>query len=63
MLLGIESGSKTLLRQLSKGSTLNSSERAIGLCRSFGIEPEVGFLMFVPDSIFSDLSENLEFLR
>ncbi len=63
MLLGVESGSKTLLGQLSKGSTLNSSERAIALCRGFGIEPEIGFLMFVPDSTLSDLGENLEFLR
>ncbi|MBI5591595.1 MAG: B12-binding domain-containing radical SAM protein [Deltaproteobacteria bacterium] len=63
MLLGVESGSKTLLSRLSKGSTLNNSERAISLCRSFGIEPEIGFLMFVPDSTLSDLSENLEFLR
>jgi len=63
MLLGVESGSKTLLGRLSKGSTLNGSERAIELCRSFGIEPEIGFLMFVPDSTLSDLGENLEFLR
>lgn len=63
MLLGVESGSRTLLGRLSKGSTLNSSERAIALCRSFGIEPEIGFLMFVPDSTLSDLGENLDFLR
>lgn len=42
---------------------MNSSERAIELCRSFGIEPEIGFLIFVPDSTLSDLGENLEFLR
>jgi anaerobic magnesium-protoporphyrin IX monomethyl ester cyclase len=62
MLLGVESGSKTLLGKLSKGSTLNCSERAVELCRSFGIDPEIGFLMFVPDSTLSDLAENLEFL-
>lgn len=63
MLLGVESGSQTLLRQLSKHSTLNSSERAVELCRSFGIEPEIGFLMFIPDSTLSDLVANLEFLK
>lgn len=63
MLLGVESGSSSLLGQLSKSSTLNGSERAIALCRSFGIDPEIGFLMFVPDSTLSDLGENLEFLR
>jgi len=63
MLLGVESGSSSLLGQLSKGATLNGSERAIALCRSFGIDPEIGFLMFVPDSTLSDLAENLAFLR
>jgi len=63
MLLGVESGSRTLLGQLSKGSTLNGSEWAIELCRSFGIDPEIGFLMFVPGSTLSDLGENLDFLR
>ena len=63
MLLGVESGSSSLLGQLSKGATLNGSERAIALCRSFGIDPEIGFLMFVPDSTLSDLGENLAFLR
>lgn len=63
MLLGVESGSKALLGKLSKGSTLNSSERAIEICRKFGIEPEIGFMMFVPDSTLSDLGENLDFLR
>ena len=62
MLLGIESGSNALLGQLSKGAKLNSSERAIALCSSFGIDPEIGFLMFVPDSTLSDLAENFEFL-
>ncbi len=63
MLLGIESGSPDLLGKMSKGSTLNSSERAIALCRKFGVEPEVGFLMFVPDSRLEDLSHNLAFLK
>lgn len=63
MLLGVESGSETLLGHLSKGITRNSSERAIARCRTFGIEPEIGFLMFVPDSTLSNLGENFEFLE
>ncbi len=63
MLLGVESGSETLLEHLSKGTTPNSSERAIALCRSYGIEPEIGFLMFVPDSTLSDLADNRMFLQ
>lgn len=63
LLLGIESGSASVLGNLHKGSSLNTSERAINLCRSVGIEPEVGFLMFVPDSTVEDLKHNLEFLQ
>ncbi len=63
LLLGIESGSASVLGNLKKGASLNASERAIKLCRSAGIEPEVGFLMFVPDSTVEDLKHNLEFLQ
>ncbi len=63
ILIGVESGSSKLLGQLSKGSTLNRSERAITICRNFNIEPEIGFLMFIPDSILSDIRENFEFLQ
>lgn len=63
LLLGIESGSASVLGRLHKSASRDSSERAIDLCRGAGIEPEVGFLMFVPDSTIEDLEHNLEFLR
>jgi len=63
ILLGIESGSKAILGNLDKYSSSALSERAIRLCREAGIEPEVGFLMFVPDSTVPDLNENLQFLK
>jgi anaerobic magnesium-protoporphyrin IX monomethyl ester cyclase len=63
LLLGIESGSASVLGRLHKSASGNVSERAIALCRSAGIEPEVGFLMFVPDSTVEDLERNLDFLR
>lgn len=62
ILLGIESGSKAILGNLDKYSSSELSEKAIRLCREAGIEPEVGFLMFVPDSTVPDLRDNLEFL-
>lgn len=62
LLLGIESGSKSVLGSLDKYSSQTISENAIALCRSVGIEPEIGFLMFVPDSTVQDLNENLQFL-
>jgi len=63
LLLGIESGSKSVLTNLNKGASINSSESAIRICRNAGIEPEVGFLMFVPDSTLEDLKHNFEFLQ
>ena len=63
ILLGIESGSKAILGKLDKYSSSAMSEKALRLCRVAGIEPEVGFLMFVPDSTVLDLNENLQFLK
>lgn len=63
LLLGIESGSKSVLGSLDKYSSRSVSEKALRLCREAGIEPEVGFLMFVPDSTASDLKDNFEFLK
>lgn len=63
LLMGIESGSARILGRLDKRANGESSVRAIGLCRDFGIEPEVGFLMFVPDSTLADIAANLAFLE
>ena len=62
LLLGVESGSKNMLEGLNKGAKVNVSENAIKICREFGVEPEIGFLMFVPDASLSDLEYNYEFL-
>ena len=63
LLLGIESGSPEVLGNLSKHTSINSSSRAIHLCRRAGIEPEVGFLMHTPDATVADLIHNLNFLE
>jgi radical SAM superfamily enzyme YgiQ (UPF0313 family) len=62
LLLGVESGSKSILAGLNKGAKVNVSEEAIQICRDHGIEPEIGFLMFVPDATLADLEYNYEFL-
>jgi radical SAM superfamily enzyme YgiQ (UPF0313 family) len=62
LLLGIESVSSSVLSALNKGSSIRISEHAIDLCRSKGIEPEIGFLMFVPDSSVEDIKQNFDFL-
>jgi hypothetical protein len=63
LLMGIESGSADVLGELNKGGSIQIAERAIDHCRMAGIEPEIGFLMFVPDSTLADLAANLAFLK
>lgn len=63
LLMGIESGSCEVLKRMDKRSGPAQSSRAIDLCRDWGLEPEIGFLMFVPDSGLRDLKENMEFLK
>ena len=63
LLMGIESGSPAALGRLHKSCSRETAERAIALCRRFGIEPEVGFIMFEPDGTMEDLKANLDFLK
>lgn len=63
LLLGIESGSGNALTAINKSSDASVGIKAIQLCRKYGIEPEVGFLMFIPDNTLSDLKENMVFLQ
>jgi hypothetical protein len=62
LLMGVESGSAAVLNQINKSTGAAVASRAISLCRKHGIEPEIGFLMFVPDSRLDDLFENMNFL-
>lgn len=62
LLMGIESGSETILGKINKSTGPSQGARAISLCRRHGIEPEVGFLMFVQDATLSDLKNNIDFL-
>ncbi|MCF6249280.1 MAG: B12-binding domain-containing radical SAM protein [Desulfobacula sp.] len=62
LLMGVESGSDRVLESINKSSDPALSCDAIKLCRKYGIEPEIGFLMFVPDSSVADLRDNINFL-
>ncbi|MCP4114488.1 MAG: B12-binding domain-containing radical SAM protein [Desulfobacteraceae bacterium] len=62
LLMGIESGSEQILGKINKSSGPSQGARAIELCRRHGIEPEVGFLMFVQDATLKDLRNNIDFL-
>ncbi len=63
ILIGIESGRDEALKRLNKMTTVAQNEEAIRILRKHGIEPNVGFIMFEPDSCLEDLRMNLEFLK
>jgi len=63
LLIGLESGSDSSLKRINKMTTVAQNERAIRILRQYGIEPNVGFIMFEPDSSLVDIRVNFEFLR
>jgi anaerobic magnesium-protoporphyrin IX monomethyl ester cyclase len=63
ILVGLESGRQEALDRLGKHTTVSQNEAALAVLRRHGIEPNVGFIMFEPDSSFDDLRENFAFLR
>ena len=63
ILIGLESGREEALQRLNKKTTVEQNEKALTILRSYGIEPNVGFIMFEPDSSVEDLRINFEFLK
>lgn len=63
ILVGLESGRQESLNRLGKHTTVAQNEKALAILRAHGIEPNVGFIMFEPDSTFEDLKVNLAFLK
>lgn len=63
LLIGLESGSDATLRRLNKHTTVEQNRRALRILRSYGVEPNVGFIMFEPDSSLEDVRVNFAFLR
>jgi anaerobic magnesium-protoporphyrin IX monomethyl ester cyclase len=62
ILVGLESGRQEVLDRLDKHTTVAQNENALKILRAHGIEPNVGFIMFEPDSSFDDLRTNFDFL-
>lgn len=62
ILIGLESGKDDSLKRLNKMTTVAQNERALKILRKYGIEPNVGFIMFEPDSSLADIRTNFEFL-
>jgi anaerobic magnesium-protoporphyrin IX monomethyl ester cyclase len=63
ILVGLESGRDESLARLNKHTTVAQNEKALTILRAHGIEPNVGFIMFEPDSSLADLKANLAFLK
>ena len=63
ILIGLESGKDESLARMNKMTTVAENERALRTLREHGVEPNVGFIMFEPDSSLEDIRINFEFLR
>ena len=63
ILIGIESGKDDALKRMNKMTTVAQNEQALRILRTHGIEPNVGFIMFEPDSSLEDVRANFEFLQ
>lgn len=63
ILIGLESGKDSSLQRMKKLTTVKQNEEAIKILRKHGIEPNIGFIMFEPDSSLDDLRTNFEFLQ
>ena len=63
ILIGLESGRDESLLRMKKMTTVAQNENALKILRKYGIEPNVGFIMFEPDSTLEDIKTNLRFLK
>lgn len=63
ILIGLESGKDASLQRMNKMTTVAQNERALRILRKYGVEPNVGFIMFEPDATLADIRINFEFLQ
>jgi hypothetical protein len=61
--LGIESASKASLARMKKGVRLDAQANAIRMLQAHGVEINLGFIMFEPDTGLADVRANFDFLR
>jgi anaerobic magnesium-protoporphyrin IX monomethyl ester cyclase len=60
--IGIEDGTDSGLKKISKNMTIAKSVAGINTLKELEIGFDFGFLLFQPDTTFRSLNENLEFL-
>lgn len=63
MLVGVESGSDTVLKRFNKNITSVQSVTALRLLTSLGIRPRITFITFDPLMNFTELKEDVLFLE
>lgn len=63
LLLGLESGSPGVLSRLRKNTSVRENQEAIEMVREAGLEPELGFIMFEPESTLNDILDSFRFLK
>jgi len=61
--LGIESASKASLARMKKGVHLNAQAAAVKMLQAYGVEINLGFIMFEPDTALTDVRLNFQFLK
>ena len=61
--LGVESACNHTLKRFRKDTSQEVNRKAIELLRHFGIEPNLGFIMFEPHTRLEDIRTNFEFLK
>jgi len=61
--VGLDTGSRSRLRNYQKPQTLSSSEKTVAILKDLGIEANYGFIMFQPTTVVSEVRENLIFLQ
>lgn len=62
ILIGLESGSDEGLKRLNKNTTVAQNEAALATLAKVGIKPNIGFIMFEPNSSLADIRANIDFL-
>src|SRR6185369_16526436 len=61
--LGIESGCDAVLERIGKKISTDQIRQAVRIVRESGLQLNLGFIMFEPDSTLAELVENFRFLE
>lgn len=63
VLMGVESGSDSVLKRWRKGATVEQNHRAVDICDEAGMTLEPGFILFDAETSRDELADNLGFIR